>query len=317
MSNGFQTAVANQPGVGIPGDFASANPKFSVDAGPGGIVSGPSGVIVGRFAWLYAPADGDGAPSQAANYGPGAPAGFVANELQGLNTIYLADASLLIPTGFQMGLFSGTDFWAKNDGLTQVTWGATVYVENATGKVRADNVSGSATGTIAAGSFSVTGGIANDTLTVSSVQSGTVAIGALLTANAATGTTVVSQLLPLLAGEALGGVGRYSVSIPEQNVASVAGITGTYGLFTAVSGLTGTFGVGSVLSGAGGGGVSAGSVITALGTAAGGLGTYIVNLTQTVTSTAIAGTLTTATKWKFQSSGLPGETVKITSQPLG
>lgn len=315
MSNGFQTAVASQPGVGIPGDFASANPKFSVDAGPGGIVSGPAGVIVGRFAWLYAPADGDGAPSQAANFGAGAPAGFVANELQGLNTIYLADASLLIPAGFQMGLFSGTDFWAKNDGLTQVTWGASVYVENATGKVRADNVSGSATGSIAAGAFSATGTIVNDTLTVASVQSGgPIVPGALLTAVAASGTTIVSQVLPLLAGEAAGGVGRYVVSIPEQNVASSAGITGTYGVFTAASALTGTFGVGSVLSGSG---VTANTVITGAGTGVGGLGTYYVNLTQMASSTTITGTLTTLTKWKFQSSGLPGETVKITSQPLG
>jgi len=307
MSGGFQTAVTNQPGVGIPGDFASANPKFTVDNGPGGIVAGPNGCIVGRFAWLYAPSSGDGAPAQASNNGPGIPDGFVANELQGLNTIYLADASLLIPAGFQMGLFSGTDFWAKNDGLTQATWGATVYVENATGKVRADNVSGSATGTIAAETSSFTGSIANDTLTVTGAVTGTIYPGTLISGtNVATGTTIVSQLTGTTGGD-----GTYSVSIPEQNVVATT-ISGSYGLFTAVSALTGTFGIGSVLSGTN---VPTGSVITALGTGAGGLGTYITNLTGTASSTTITGTLTTATKWKFRSSGQPGETVKISRQP--
>ncbi len=32
--------------------FATPTRAYSVDAGPGGIVAGPSGLTVGRFAWL-------------------------------------------------------------------------------------------------------------------------------------------------------------------------------------------------------------------------------------------------------------------------
>lgn len=312
MANGFQTAVGSTPAFGIAGDFASINPLFSVDAGPQGFVSGPSGCVIGRFAWATAPADGDGYPSQVSNFGVGAPTGFVASEQQGLNTTFLLDASLAIPAGFAMGLFSGTDFWVKNDGLTQAVPGGTVYTEMATGKIRPDAATGVATGTIAAQTFSVTGGIANDIMTVTAVGSGTLYPGVLITVGAASGTKVVSQI-----SGTTGGVGVYSVSIPEQSIAAGTTLSGTYGLFTAVSGLTGTFGIGSILSGAGGGGVTTATTITALGTGVGGLGTYIVDLTQTVTSTAITGTLTVATKWKFMSSALPGEVCKMSSQPLG
>jgi len=49
---GFQTVVNTQPAPGIEGDFCNKNPRFSVDAGPGGLVAGDKGVVVGRFAWL-------------------------------------------------------------------------------------------------------------------------------------------------------------------------------------------------------------------------------------------------------------------------
>lgn len=313
MSNGFQTAVSTTPAFGIPGMIATNNPLFSVNFGPGGAVSGPSGCYVGRFGWAVAPATGDGSPASINNYGAGAPTGFVAAEQQGLNVIYLADASMFIPAGFAMGLMSGTDFLVRNDDPTvQAVWGGTVYAELSTGKARAGAATGVATGTIAAGTATFTAGIAGDIMTVSAVGSDVIYPGSLITVGAASGTRVVSQI-----SGATGGAGVYSVSIPEQAVAAGTAFTTTYGLFTGVSGLTGTFGIGSVLSGAGGGGVTAGSTITALGTGTGGLGTYIVDTTQTVTSTAITGTLTVATKWKWASSALAGEVGTMTAQPLG
>lgn len=315
MTAGRQTSVSSAPARGIAGDPASTNPRFSADDGPFGIVAGPNGCGIGLFAWLSNPPDGDGAPSQASNVGNGsAPDGFVPSQLQGTITQYLADASMSIIAGQQMSLATGTDFWAVNSDSIQALRGGTVYAEVATGKIKAQSGTAVATGTIAAETFSVTASIANATMTVTAVGSGTVVPGAAISGtNVASGSTVVRQLLPLLAGETAGGVGRYAVSIPEQNATSTT-VSGSYGLFTAVSGLTGLFSVGSVLSGAGGGGVTANTVITGFGTGAGGLGTYYVNFTQTVTSTSITGTTTVSTKWKFASAALAGEVVKITSQ---
>ena len=84
-----------------------------------------------------------------------------------------------------------------------------------------------------------------------------------------------------------------------------------------MSGLTGNFEIGDILSGAGGGGVTAGTAIYGLGTGTGGLGTYYVSPSQTVTSTTISATGNVETKWIAMSTGLPGELVKISDHPLG
>ena len=134
-------------------------------------------------------------------------------------------------------------------------------------------------------------------------------IGGVLTGtNVATGTTIVSQL----SGTA-GGLGTYAVSIPNQSVASTT-ISETWGVFNAASALVGTFGVGQTLTGTN---VPAGSVITALGTGTGGLGTYITNLTGTAGSTTITAATNVETKWVCMSVGASNELVKMSSQPLG
>ncbi len=309
--------------VAVAGDFCDTNPRFLYDAGPGGLVSGVTGCVVGRFAWATSnPADGDGAAAQVSNAGVGQVSGFVANTQQALNTTFLAASGMTIQPGFAMELFIGGGFWAKNDGTGQAIPGMKAYANFADGKVTfaataTPAAGGAATGTIAAGTSSTTGSITGNILTVTAVGSGTVYPGTLISGTSVvTGTRIVSQLLPLIGSEAVGGIGRYYVSIPEQTVASTT-ISGTYGLFTAVSGLTGTFSVGSILAGAGGGGVTTGTTITALGTGTGGLGTYIVDTTQTVTSTAITSVSNVETKWFARSSGLAGELVKISSVPLG
>ena len=55
--SGFQKQVNLTPAPAVAGDFASTNPRASVPAGPGGLVAGLTGVIVGQFAWVD-PADG-------------------------------------------------------------------------------------------------------------------------------------------------------------------------------------------------------------------------------------------------------------------
>lgn len=318
-TGGFQTQVTDQPAPAVAGDFASTNPYFTYDAGPGGLVAGaPNGVVIGRFAWVFPPVDPNGTGKIVQNSGAGAVAGFVHRAQQGLIVNYLQFAGMVIQPGFQMGLMTGGDFWVVNDGATEALVGQKAYANFADGKVSFAASGSPPGGASATGSsidpetFSVTGSIDDDVLTVTAVGSGTIVNGATISGTGiASGTKIVSQL----SGTA-GGVGTYTVSIPEQSVDSTT-VSGTYGLFT-VGTATGTFGVGDVLSGSGGGGVTAGTVITQLLSGAGGSGsTFAVDPTQTVTSSTIAATTSVETKWYARSSGLAGELVKISDHPTG
>lgn len=314
----FPSQVNVQPAPAVAGDFASVNPRFVVDAGPGGIVAGAAGVSVGRFCWTTSPLDGDGAPAVANNFGSGSVTGFVAREQQALITAYLGAASMVVRQGFPITLFAGGDFWVKNDGLTQAIIGQKAYANFADGKVTfaatgtPATVATSTSSAIAAGTGSFTGSISGNVLTITVVGSGVAVVGGILSGSGvATGTAIVSQI-----SGAAGGVGTYYVSIGEQTVASTT-ISETYGTLTVGGSLTGTFGVGDVLTGSGGATVSAGSVITALGTGTGGAGTYIVNLTQSSGTGTINAAGNVETKWIAMSSGLAGELVKISDHALG
>lgn len=317
--SGFQTSVSYNPAPGVEGDFASTNPRATVLAGPGGLVCGDLGVIVARFAWTTAEfVDGDNAPAVANSFGSGPVAGFVHREQQGLIEVYLEEASMRVPAGFPITLFSEGDFWVKNNGATTAVPGMKAYANFADGKATfaaagAPATGATCTGSIAASTASVTGSIADNVLNVTAVASGVLVPGGTLSGtNVAAGTQIVEQL-----SGAAGGIGTYAVSIAGQTVASTA-ISETYGTFTVASALTGTFHVGDVLEGSGGGGVTAGTTITALGTGTGGLGTYIVSPTQTVTSSTIDALATNVeTKWVARSTALPGEIVKISSWPQG
>lgn len=314
MTAGFQQQVYQQPAVAVAGDFASANPYWSYDAGPGGLVAGPGGLVIGRFAWTFPPVDPNGTNTIAVNHGAGPVAGFVHREMQGLITGFLADAGMTIPAGIQCTLHTGGDYWVVNDGTTEANVGMKAYANFADGKVSfaatGSPLAGAvATGSIAASTGSFTGSIAGDILTITAVGSGVVVPGGILSGSGVTsGTQVISQLTGTT-----GGVGTYLINFTEQTVASTT-ISETYGTFTAASGLTGTFGIGDVLSGSG---VTTGTTITALGTGTGGLGTYIVSPTQTAGSTSISAATNVETKWIAMSSGLAGEMVKISAQPLG
>lgn len=318
MAEGFQTSVGTQPAPAVEGDFASINPRFTVDAGPGGLISGSGhgsvGVTIGRFAWAdYSTVDADGSPASVYNFGSGPPTGFVHREGQGLITTFLAHSGMIIPPGFQMTLHNGGDFWVKNNGATAALLGQKAYADVGTGAVSfaATGAPGSAsvTGAIAAGTASGTGTIAGNVMTITGSVSGTIQIGATVTGTGvSTGTTIVSQL-----SGTPGGVGTYSVNPPEQTVASTT-LTATYGTLTVSAVSSGTVTNGGLV---GGSGVTAGTVITALGTGAGATGTYIVNKTQTVGSEALTIGQTVETKWVAMSSGLPGELVKISDHLLG
>lgn len=314
-SGGFQQTVASQPVMAIAGDFCSNNPWFSYDAGPGGLVAGVGGVSIGRFAWAYPPADQDGTPTTVLNSGNRKVDGFVHRAQQGLIVNYLANAGMVIQPGFQMGIMAAGDFWCVNDGTTEAQVGQKAFAILATGKVQfaaAGTNPGGASATsssIAASTFSVTGSVNNDVLTVTVVGSGTVYPGSTISGTGiATGTQVVSQLT----GTA-GGVGTYRLNVADQSAASTT-VSGTYGTLT-VGTATGTFAVGDILTGSG---VVAGTAITASITGSGGTGaTMAVNNNTVVSSTTITSNKAVETNWYARSAGQAGELVKISTVATG
>lgn len=318
-NGGFQSTVNAQPAPAVAGDFCSDNPRKMVLAGPGGLVSGPDGVTIGGFAWATSPDDANGTPAYVYSHGSGLPTGLVYRNQQGLILTYLQQFGMTIPPGFQMALMDGGDMWVVNDGSAPSQAGMKAFAFFANGKVCAKaaganpDTGGSATGSIAAGTGTFTGSINGDTLTVTA-KTNTPIIGALLSGTDGTnaiitGTTIVSAI-----SIDANGLGTYAVSNFHETPVGSCTVTETYGIFTAASALTGTFGVGQALSGSG---VTAGTIITQLGTGSGGLGTYYVNLTQTAGSTTISSASDIETKWYVRSSALPGELMKIESQAQG
>jgi hypothetical protein len=311
---GFQSVVNTQPAPAVAGDYCNKNPRFSVDAGPGGLVAGDHGVVAGRFAWLsMEEVDANDAPAIVNNFGAGPVSGFVHRDQQGLITGYLQESSMLIPAGFQMSLMAGGGFWARNDGATEALSGMKAFANFADGTVTfapaGSAPSASVTGSIAASTAAVTGSINDNVLTVTAVTNGQLAVGATISgAGVALGTKIVAQLdgVP-------GGLGDYALSIPEQNVVAEA-INATYGVLTVTAVASGQLSIGDVLLGAG---ITAGTTITAFGTGNGGNGTYIVDPTQVVAAETITVGTAVETKYFARSSGAPGELVKIDSQPLG
>jgi len=315
---GFQTQVSVAMAPAVEGDFASANNRTSVDAGPGGLVAGAAGVTIGRFGW-WSPSrlDGDGAPAVVNSFGSGPVTGFVHREQQGLITLYLAENGMTIPPGANMTLMNSGDFWVKNNGSTAAQIGMKCYADNTDGgasfAATATPGTGSVTGSIAAVTDpSVTGSISGNVLTVTAVGAGTLYVGTILAGTGgggvATGTRITSQL-----SGTIGGVGTYAVSIPNQTVTSTT-ITGSYGLLTVSAVGSGTVDVGGLVTGTG---ATVGTLVTALGTGTGGTGTYIVTPSQAMSSSALTIGNNVETKWIAMSPGLAGELIKISSHPLG
>lgn len=322
-SQGFQAQVNTVPAPGVEGDFSSLNPFFMFPAGPGGLVAGDSllsggagGVIVGRFAWASGNLlDPDNAPTVINNFGTGNPIGIVPRRQQGLITTFLAEASLVVPTGIGVAVCSAGDLWVLNRGTGQALIGQKCYARFTDGGATfaatgspTTGASSTSTGSLAPATSSVTGSITGNVMTVSAVGSGTLYRGTTLSGtNVATGTKIVSQL----SGTA-GGVGTYAVSIGEQSAASTT-ISGTYALLTLGTVSGGTFAINDVITGTG---VTAGSTITDSITGGGTGGTMVVDPSQTVSGQTISvSALNVETGWYAQSSGAANELVKISRLP--
>ena len=133
-----------------------------------------------------------------------------------------------------------------------------------------------------------TGSISGTTLTVTAITNGTIAAGQSLFGVGVTSETVITAL-----GTGTGGIGTYTINLSQtitsrqMNSAAVGAIvTGAIsGTTLTVSAVTsGTLYVGQTIQGTG---VTALTIITALGTGSGGAGTYTVSTSQTVSSTTL------------------------------
>ena len=322
--SGFQTAVNTMPAVGIAGDRASLNPVYLYDAGPGGLIAGASGVTVGRFAWVSSSfQDFNASPAVANNFGSGVVSGFVSRHQQALITTFLADASMVVPTGYNVTLVTGGDFWIKNEGSTTALPGQKCYANFTTGAATFANTGAPTTAsatssTIAAGTAATfTGTISGNVMTAASV-SNAIYPGAVMTGGTvATGTVVISQLT----GVSAGGAGTYAVSIGEQTVAS-ATLTATPNVLDTTGGsVTGTIVLGSTVVSAAGSvtGTVVGMGVTVLNTPTTGKHIVAPAFGLTTAGAATSGTIVMAsnveTSWIARSAGLAGEMVKIANIP--
>jgi hypothetical protein len=135
----FQTQVFYQPAPAVEGDFADHNPRTSVNAGPGGLVAGVPGVMVGRFAWFDpdSPLDPNDAPKVCISWtdDPQPVVGFVHREQQGLITHWLGGAGMWIPEGFMVTLHQTGGFFVRNNGDDRATLGQRVFASMEDGSI--------------------------------------------------------------------------------------------------------------------------------------------------------------------------------------
>lgn len=214
---GFQNQVNNQPAPGVEGAIASANPVALYVTGPGGLISGSSGVTVGRFGWtnngLTVSNNSSDTTSKAADGEARKPQGFVANEQQGLSTTFLAESGMLIQAGQAMEMFTRGDFWAK-----MKTAAATISPRlKAFANLFTGEVYPAAAGSVISAS-AITASFATNVMTVT-VTSGTLAVGQAITGTGVPANTYIASL-----GTGTGGTGTYNLTTSPGTVASAAGI---------------------------------------------------------------------------------------------
>lgn len=105
---GFQTSVQLNPAYGVPGDFYATGPYTTVEAGPGELTAGASGVVIARFAWAE---DSTGVVSNGKPSLTSSRFGFVGRAGQrAVITTFLAESSMTINPGFEVTLFNSGSF---------------------------------------------------------------------------------------------------------------------------------------------------------------------------------------------------------------
>lgn len=141
---GFQTSINVVQAPGVPGDFATANPRRSTPMGEGAFVASPSGLTVGLFAWA------DSATNRVlSNTGTGVPTGFVHRNLQATNTVYLSETTMTILPGMPVGeLFSSGDFFVKNAGSSAAAIGMKAFANTTNGTISFAAAGATVTGSV-------------------------------------------------------------------------------------------------------------------------------------------------------------------------
>ena len=114
-------------------------------AGPGQLVVDPTGLIVGRFAWV------DPTGIYARNFGTGPVSGLVRRDMMGLNTVYLSDSSLGLLPGTEATLLTSCDMWVVNAGAAVTYTPGASAVLKAYANLTTGVVSFAATGATVAG----------------------------------------------------------------------------------------------------------------------------------------------------------------------
>lgn len=298
---GFQKQVNLTPAPAVEGDFASANPRSSSLAGPGGLVAGVGGVTIGKFVWVD-PADGVTAYSRGTT--AKLPAGFVHREQQGMIQTYLAESGMNIPQGMPLTAMVEGDFWAKLTGVNAANVGDAIYATYADGSVTAGAAATGATATGSIGAtFTATG--SGNQLTTSAVT-GFISIGDTI---AGTGVPAGTTIVAFVSGTN-GGAGVYTTSV--ATTASAATVT-SFGNVLNVTAVTGTLLIGESVTGTG---VPANAVLTSqVSGATGGTGRYTISIAATAyaASTALTAVNGILTIWKAQSVAAVGELVKIST----
>jgi len=124
-----QSSIQVNPAIGLPGDFASVNPRHSVLAPPGGFVAGSAGLTIGLACWADS-ATG----SILSNAGTGLPSGVLHRNFQGFITAYLSEYGYTVPAGFGVGeLFDDGDIIVKNFGASACAVGMKAFANSSNG----------------------------------------------------------------------------------------------------------------------------------------------------------------------------------------
>lgn len=218
---GFQKQTFQRYAPAQAGDFASANARWNVLAGPGALVAAAAGVVIGRFAWAASLGSTDIETGETdfyqtvSNGGVGLPTGFVHRETNALITTFLAEAGYTILGGNPVTLFSGGDFWAKNDGASATAAGQKCYAAYADGRITT-----AATGTPPSNAGITANTASTNQLTVTANTGAPIAVGQPISgAGIPTGTYILAL------GTGTGGAGTYTMSAAAT--ATATGVTVT------------------------------------------------------------------------------------------
>lgn len=158
---GFPTKINYTWGKGFPGGIASANPRRSAIPGPMGFVAGAGGVTVGAFGWVQA----DGVTVLNKPVAGEAPTGFVLRDQTGLITPYLGESTMTLPSGFNVQLMTGGDYFAVAS--TVATVGQVVYASTTDGTIQTAPPANAPNGYISTGFVVTQGGAIGATIIIS------------------------------------------------------------------------------------------------------------------------------------------------------